>query len=123
MQFIGESVRRAILQSAASGRNQNWADKISPLSKLFFPLPCIPSRVGEGKEKDASNLLPSHAGGKKRALDLLPSLDGRGWGRVILEYRALIQKLGLDDNHQNTSILAIDKNNFFAGGKEIQCYY
>jgi hypothetical protein len=99
---------RPFLQSAASGRNQKWADKISPPTKLLFPLPCIPSRVGEGKEKGAS--------------DLLPSLDGRGWGRVILEHQDLSQKLGKNYIHHNPVILARNKNNFFAGGKETQCY-
>jgi hypothetical protein len=76
-----------------------------------------------GEKKRALDLLSSHVGGRKRALDLLPSLDGRGWGRVILDYRVLIQKLGLDRNHQNTSILSRNKNNFVPGGKEIQYYY
>jgi hypothetical protein len=54
---------------------------------------------------------------------LFPSLDGRGWGRVILERRVLTQKLGLGDNHHNPVILARNKNNFFAGEKDIQCYW
>jgi hypothetical protein len=41
---------------------------------------------------------------------------------VILERRDLIQKLGVNDIHRNTGGLITNKNNFFAGEKEIQCY-
>jgi hypothetical protein len=41
---------------------------------------------------------------------------------VILEHRDLIQKLGVNDIHHNTGSLTTNKNNFFAGEKEIQCY-
>jgi hypothetical protein len=61
-----------------------------------------PSRVGRRKEKCASNLLPS--------------LDGRGWGRVILERRVITQKPSLNNNHHIPGILARNKNNFFARG-------
>jgi hypothetical protein len=54
---------------------------------------------------------------------LFPSLDGRGWGRVILEHQDLSQKLGKNYIHHNTGGLTINKNNFFAGEKETQCYY
>jgi hypothetical protein len=66
------------LQSAASGRIQKLADTISPPPKLLFPLPCIPSRVGEGKEKGASNLLPSHVRQwKEKEASILLSTGGR----------------------------------------------
>jgi hypothetical protein len=109
IKFLERGPGNPFLQSAASGRNQKWADTITPPTKLLFPLPCIPSRVGEGKENGASNLLPS--------------LDGRGWGRVILEHQDLSQKLGKNYIHHNTGGLTINKNNFFAGEKETQCYY
>jgi hypothetical protein len=41
---------------------------------------------------------------------------------VILEGRDLIEKLGVNDIHRNTGGLITNKNNFFAGEKEIQCY-
>jgi hypothetical protein len=95
--------------------------------------------VEEGKEKGVSIVLPPlwNRGKKmessiysppcevverKRRPHLLPSLDGRGWGRVILQRRDLIQKLGINDIHHNTGGLTTNKNNFFAGEKDIQCY-
>jgi hypothetical protein len=82
----------------------------------------LPSQAGERKEKEASRLITSGGWEGNSASILFPSLDGRGWGRVILERRVLIQKLGLDDIQYIFSALSRNKNNFFAGGKETQCY-
>jgi hypothetical protein len=51
-----------------------------------------------------------------------PPLTGGAWGRVILEHQDLSQKLGKNYIHHNTGGLTINENNFFAGGKETQCY-
>jgi hypothetical protein len=82
----------------------------------------LPSQAGERKEKEASRLITSGGWEGNSASILFPSLDGRGWGRVILEHRDLSQKLGKNYIHHNTGGLTINKNNFFAGGKETQCY-
>jgi hypothetical protein len=65
--------------------------------------------TGGWEGKNTSSLLTTGGWEGKNTSSLLPSLDGRGWGRVIIEHRDLIQKLGVHDIHHNTGGLTTNK--------------